>query len=58
MEGTNISVLYNTEFFIAMENEDHPKHQLAVDVWTKTATKHLVVQNPEWDLTSVKTMNR
>lgn len=33
MEGTNISVVYDTEFFIAMENEDHAKHQWAKDVW-------------------------
>lgn len=33
MEGTNISVVYDTEFFIAIENENHPKHQWAQDVW-------------------------
>jgi ribonucleoside-diphosphate reductase alpha chain len=33
MELTNISVNYNTEFFIAMENENHEKHNLAKEVW-------------------------
>jgi ribonucleoside-diphosphate reductase alpha chain len=33
MEGTNISVIYNTEFFIAIEDKKHPKHKLAWKVW-------------------------
>lgn len=33
MELTNISVNYNTEFFIAMEDENNPKHELAKKVW-------------------------
>lgn len=33
MELTNISVIYDTEFFIAMENETHAKHELAKKVW-------------------------
>lgn len=33
MELTNISVNYNTEFFIAIENPEHPKHDLAKQVW-------------------------
>ena len=33
MELTNISVNYNTEFFIAMENSNHEKHELAKKVW-------------------------
>ena len=33
MELTNISVNYNTEFFIAIENEQHEKHLLAKKVW-------------------------
>jgi ribonucleoside-diphosphate reductase alpha chain len=33
MELTNISVVYDTEFFIAVENENHPKHQEALKVW-------------------------
>jgi ribonucleoside-diphosphate reductase alpha chain len=33
MEGTNISITYNTEFFEAMENTKHPKHKTAKEVW-------------------------
>lgn len=33
MELTNISVIYDTEFFIAIEDETHPKHALAKQVW-------------------------
>lgn len=33
MELTNISVVYDTEFFIAIENKKHPLHKLAKDVW-------------------------
>jgi ribonucleotide reductase alpha subunit len=33
MELTNISVVYDTEFFIAIENKDHPKHQHAKRIW-------------------------
>lgn len=35
MELTNISVIYDTEFFIAIENIEHPKHELAKNVWNK-----------------------
>ncbi len=33
MELTNISVNYDTEFFIAIENPQHPKHDLAKQIW-------------------------
>lgn len=33
MELTNISVNYNTEFFIAIEDETHPKHEHAKKLW-------------------------
>jgi ribonucleoside-diphosphate reductase alpha chain len=33
MELTNISVIYDTEFFIAIENEEHPKHELSKKIW-------------------------
>lgn len=33
MELTNISVIYNTEFFIAIEDPRHPKNLLAKKVW-------------------------
>lgn len=33
MELTNISVNYDTEFFIAIDDENHPKHLLANKIW-------------------------
>lgn len=33
MELTNISVTYDTEFFVAIENKKHPLHKLAKEVW-------------------------
>src|SRR5690606_38066365 len=33
MEGTNISVIYNTEFFLAIRDKNHPKHDLAKKIW-------------------------
>lgn len=33
MEGTNISVIYDTEFFIAIEDKKHSLHKIAKEVW-------------------------
>lgn len=33
MEGTNISIIYDTEFFIAVEDKKHPLNKLAKEVW-------------------------
>lgn len=33
MELTNISVIYDTEFFVAIEDETHPRHKDAKKVW-------------------------
>ena len=33
MELTNISVIYDTEFFIAIENKKHPQHKQAKEIW-------------------------
>lgn len=33
MELTNISVIYDTEFFVAIENKQHELHKLAKKVW-------------------------
>ncbi len=46
MELTNISVIYDTEFFIAMKHEDHPKHQLAKDVWNKNCFQAFSTAEP------------
>lgn len=33
MELTNISVIYDTEFFMAMDDKKHPKHKQAKETW-------------------------
>lgn len=33
MEFTNISVIYDTDFWVAMENQKHPEHKKAKEIW-------------------------
>lgn len=33
MELTNISVIYDTEFFVAKDDPSHPKHELSKKIW-------------------------
>lgn len=33
LEGTNISVIYDTEFYVAMSDRKHPLHKHAKEVW-------------------------
>ena len=42
MEGTNISVIYDTEFFVAMENKKHELHKLAKQVWLENCACRLL----------------
>jgi ribonucleoside-diphosphate reductase alpha chain len=46
MELTNISVIYDTEFFIAIENEGHPKHDLAQKVWLENCKQAFSTAEP------------
>lgn len=46
MELTNISVIYDTEFFVAIENENHPKHQQAKDTWLKNCKQAFSTAEP------------
>ena len=46
MEGTNISVIYNTDFFVAIEDPKHPKHKLALDVWFKNCLQACSTAEP------------
>jgi ribonucleoside-diphosphate reductase alpha chain len=46
MELTNISVIYDTEFFIAIENEAHPKHELAKKVWSENCKQAFSTAEP------------
>lgn len=46
MELTNISVIYDTEFFIAIENTDHPLHLRAKEVWAKNCLQAFSTAEP------------
>lgn len=46
MELTNISVIYDTEFFIAIENETHPKHEQAKQIWLKNCLQAFSTAEP------------
>lgn len=46
LDGTNISVNYDTEFFIAIENKDHELHSHAVKVWEHNCKKAFSTAEP------------
>lgn len=46
MEFTNISVIYDTNFFIAIEDEDHPQHKQAMGVWMNNCRQAFSTAEP------------
>jgi len=46
LEGTNISVIYDTEFFIALSKTTHPMHKTAKDVWEKNCKQAFSTAEP------------
>lgn len=46
MDGTNVSVLLNDEFFDAMDDDTHPKHELAHRVYGMTLKRMLKTAEP------------
>ena len=46
MELTNISVIYDTEFFIAIEDNKHPKNKLAKEIWNKNCRQAFSTAEP------------
>jgi len=46
MELTNVSVILNDEFFVALADEFHEKHELAQDVYWTTVRKMLTTAEP------------
>lgn len=46
MEGTNISVIYDTKFFMAVEDESHPAHSVAKKVWTENCRQAFSTAEP------------
>lgn len=54
MEGTNISVIYDTEWFIAIEDKKHPLHKLAKDVYMKNCRQAFETAEPAWSFNFLK----
>jgi ribonucleoside-diphosphate reductase alpha chain len=50
MELTNISVILDREFFFAFEDENHPQHDHAVDVYWKTLRRMLKTGEPGFSI--------
>jgi hypothetical protein len=50
MEGTNISVIYDTEFFIAIEDENHPLHSKAKEVWLANCRQAFTTAEPGFSM--------
>jgi ribonucleoside-diphosphate reductase alpha chain len=46
MDMTNVSVLLDDEFFLAINNEDHEKHEWACSIYMKTLNKMLTTAEP------------
>lgn len=46
MELTNISVIYDTEFFVAMEDKTHSLHQKATAVWSTNCRQAFSTAEP------------
>lgn len=46
MEGTNISVIYDTEFFIAIEDKKHDLHKHAKAIWEKNCLQAFSTAEP------------
>lgn len=46
MELTNISVIYDTEFFVAVESSKHPRHKEAMEVWMSNCRQAFSTAEP------------
>lgn len=46
LDGTNISVIYDTEFFVAIKDRKHPKHKIAKAVWEKNCLQAFSTAEP------------
>ena len=46
MESTNISVIYDTSFFIAAEDPNHADHETAMDVWMQNCKQAFSTAEP------------
>ena len=54
MELTNISVIYDTEFFVAVENKEHPMHKVANNVWLENCRQAFSTAEPGMSMNFLK----
>lgn len=54
MEGTNISVIYDTEFFVAMDNKKHPLHKRSKEVWAVNCKQAFSTAEPGFSFNFLK----
>lgn len=54
MEGTNISVIYDTEFFIAIEDRKHPLHKEANRIWFENCLQAFSTAEPGMSMNFLK----
>lgn len=46
MEGTNISLIYDTDFFVAVEDQEHPDNALANAIWLENCKQAFSTAEP------------
>lgn len=54
MEGTNISTIYDTEFFIAIEDKKHPLHKQAKETWKLNCQQSFKTAEPGFSFNFLK----
>lgn len=54
MEGTNISVIYDTDFFVAIENKKHELHKHAKEVWKQNCLQAFRTAEPGFSFNFLK----
>lgn len=54
MSGTNISVIYDTDFFVSIENKNHPNHKLAKKIWKENCIRAFSKAEPGFSFNYLK----
>lgn len=54
MEGTNISIIYDTEFFVAIKDRKHPLYKLAKKVWWANCLQAFMTAEPGFSMNFLK----
>lgn len=57
LDGTNISVILDDDFFVAYYDENHPKHQWAYDVYWKTIKQMCTTSEPGFSINTGANVN-